>query len=236
VEGCEDWSRNNKSIYEKYVYPFNFELDGKQFCIVQDNVIRPEDLGNTVWDGSLVLSRYFANRSVFKENHWVGKRVIEVGSGTGVAGITLAYLGANVIMTDQEAQVQLIRSSIQKNASILKATPSAHELLWGEPLDSKIFKAPFDIVVASECIYYEDLVEPLYKTLLDLTDENSQVFVSYEPHNPDGVDLFLKTVGRGFNFHPVSEETLDPNFRSNRIKVLVMTRKKNEIGPHAAKS
>lgn len=48
-----EWTRHTKGLYERYVYDFVFPIDGlpQPVQIKQENVIAPEDLGNTVWDG-----------------------------------------------------------------------------------------------------------------------------------------------------------------------------------------
>ena len=40
----EDWSRSSKSLHERYVYSFDFEIDGKPITVKQENVIAAEDL------------------------------------------------------------------------------------------------------------------------------------------------------------------------------------------------
>ncbi|MBN3281548.1 MT21D methyltransferase, partial [Polyodon spathula] len=64
------------------------------------------DVGCVVWDAAIVLSKYqeteqFVERStgVYK---WANKRVLELGSGTGVVGLMAATLGACVTVTDLE--------------------------------------------------------------------------------------------------------------------------------------
>jgi len=42
---------------------------------------------------ALVLSHYFENVDVFPLHHFRGKKVIELGSGTGLVGIVTALLG-----------------------------------------------------------------------------------------------------------------------------------------------
>lgn len=43
-----------------------------------------------------VLSTYIARRGALK-----GVNVLELGSGTGLVGLAAAFLGANVVITDQ---------------------------------------------------------------------------------------------------------------------------------------
>ncbi|KAL0056054.1 hypothetical protein WJX82_007240 [Trebouxia sp. C0006] len=57
--------------------------------------------GHVVWEAGLVLSRYFVSHPELVR----GKRVLELGCGTGVVGITLACLGADVTLTDIAAIV-----------------------------------------------------------------------------------------------------------------------------------
>ena len=63
------------------------------------------NLGLTVWDASIVLAAY-ADRNSGKGDlcraRVAGKRVIDLGSGAGVAGLALALLGADVTLTDSE--------------------------------------------------------------------------------------------------------------------------------------
>lgn len=54
-----------------------------------------------VWDAGLVLTQYLAARP-----HVIAppKRCIELGAGTGAAGIAAALLGAQVVVTDLEVR------------------------------------------------------------------------------------------------------------------------------------
>ncbi len=48
-----------------------------------------------------------------------GARILELGSGTGVVGITCAALGGHVILTDQESILQGTFDNVQANQSVI---------------------------------------------------------------------------------------------------------------------
>ncbi|KAK6055246.1 peptidase family M1 [Cooperia oncophora] len=54
------------------------------------------DVGGVVWDSALVAAHYFIKNAEKYQN----KKVLELGAGTGVCGLVLAVLGADVIITD----------------------------------------------------------------------------------------------------------------------------------------
>ncbi|XP_065189316.1 histone-arginine methyltransferase METTL23-like isoform X2 [Sycon ciliatum] len=84
---------------------FEFE----EFGLPPLKVIVPEvldsDYGMYTWPSAPVLARY-----VWKQQHDVrGKRVLELGSGTSLAGITAALVGAGgVVLSEREGNPQLL--------------------------------------------------------------------------------------------------------------------------------
>ncbi|KAF9356199.1 hypothetical protein BGX26_005589 [Mortierella sp. AD094] len=60
----------------------------------------------SVWDCSILLSKYLEALSEQKPGFWTGKRVLELGAGQGIASLSAAALGAErVIVTDVESAV-----------------------------------------------------------------------------------------------------------------------------------
>lgn len=51
------------------------------------------DVGCVVWDAALVLCRFLSHSKYFPHSYWKGKKVIELGSGTGAVGLTAGVLG-----------------------------------------------------------------------------------------------------------------------------------------------
>jgi len=74
-------------------------------------------LGGGVWDSALVLVKYLTRAAAFTPEHFRGKRVLELGSGTGVCGLSLAFLGAKVTLTDVASHLPLIDDNISFNVN-----------------------------------------------------------------------------------------------------------------------
>lgn len=55
------------------------------------------DVGCVVWDAAIVLAKYLETKCFHDPssglNVWAGKRVLELGSGTGVVGLMAATMG-----------------------------------------------------------------------------------------------------------------------------------------------
>ena len=87
--------------------------------------------GATVWPASMVLIKYLERHA---EAFVQGKRVVDLGAGTGVTSIAAAYFGAKrVVCTDGEPNVvRLARDNIE-NVSSTSSSTSTHDL--SVPLD-----------------------------------------------------------------------------------------------------
>jgi hypothetical protein len=131
--------------------------------------------------------------------------------------------GGDVTLTDLEIQIKLLQKNVETNKGLkvrakIYAWWSSHLLQLavfvdqvflmnnrGEEPDNDI-KGPFDTIIASECIYTESLVEPLIRSLRMLSDEKTEIFVSYEIHNPESVNAFLQLAAVYFDLKPVESE------------------------------
>jgi predicted nicotinamide N-methyase len=112
--------RNRHSQSDQY--PMRLLNSNKTFHVQQVQRGECENTygtGATVWPASLVLMRYLERHAATLMQ---GKRVIDLGSGTGITSIAAALLGAqHVICTDGEASVvQLARQNIANAAKELR--------------------------------------------------------------------------------------------------------------------
>lgn len=99
-----------------------------------------------------------------------GKRVLEIGAGLGLTGLSIAVWGdaACVHITDGDpVVVDVLQRSLQLNEGRFdNAQVEVRELLWDQctrPLPSGVL--PYDVIVGSEVIYIEDLHLPLITTM-----------------------------------------------------------------------
>jgi len=209
------------------------ESFGDEIIICQN--LKNNEHGASVWDSSLVLAKFFENplvKSTFKN-----KKILELGAGNGFISIVLLKLGAKqVISTDRECLLQLIRENCQRNLGKSQLEKlNVVPFLWGEENDihQQSLYEDIDIIVASDCIYDKiDLWKPLLKTFLDLTstrgiDEHPPTIVlSYELRSKEDA-AFFKEAKLYFDINKVKSSDLDPLWQSPDIGIFYLRRKIN---------
>ena len=80
---------------------------------------RPTCWKTQVWDGTAVLLKLLHSAEAAR---LAGQRVLELGSGTGLAGLVAAHLGAHVLLTDVRSVTSLLQRNVAANAP---ASPAA---------------------------------------------------------------------------------------------------------------
>jgi Lysine methyltransferase len=122
--------------------------------------------GFQIWDGAIWLTRYLEQNSDLLRNH---PRVLELGAGCGVVGISAALLGAQqVLVTDLPELIPLLQSNIDRNRSTLLGDVVCCPCDWTQPLPPNL--PPVDLILVADCVWMEHLVTPLLSTLRQLTD------------------------------------------------------------------
>ncbi|XP_038646287.1 EEF1A lysine methyltransferase 3-like [Scyliorhinus canicula] len=120
------------------------------------------DLGYSshIWDSAIFLCNYFEKENI----NFTGKKVIELGSGTGMVGILAALLGGDVTLTDKPK----IRTQLENNVGINMPSVCNHRirfrpLVWGEDLAK--FSPIYDFVLGTDIVYSSAAYPALVKTL-----------------------------------------------------------------------
>ncbi|XP_010745224.3 EEF1A lysine methyltransferase 3 [Larimichthys crocea] len=128
-----------------------------------------------VWDAALHLCCYFEEQSVQLR----GKRIIELGAGTGVVGILAARLGAVVTLTDLPLALSQLQANVCANTPSSgwpTSVPTVLPLSWGE--DHVNFPSDWDLVLCADIIYLPDTYPLLIETLVHLCKNGAVLYLS----------------------------------------------------------
>uniref|UniRef100_A0A8C7A5E6 Valosin containing protein lysine methyltransferase n=2 Tax=Tinamidae TaxID=8803 RepID=A0A8C7A5E6_NOTPE len=181
-------------------------------------------VGCVVWDAALVLAKFLEGGAAPR---LARRAVLELGAGTGAVGIMAATLGANVTVTDLEELQELLEVNIENNKHLVTGSVRAKVLKWGE--DVTEFQPPPDYILMADCIYYEESLEPLLKTLKDLTGPDTCVLCCYEQRtmgkNPEIERKYFELLQRDFELEKIPLDKHDEEYRSEDIHIMNIHRK-----------
>lgn len=164
--------------------------------------------GSCLWDAAIVLGSLLTDVSVFPPGFWHGKRVCEIGAGCGVTGIVAAQLGAKVVLTELDFELKLLERNMNDNpvrpsphvidGSQTTGSTETKEFFWGN--DPSDLGAPFDVVLAADCVYELQLFDLLAKALVDITDKNTVTYFCIEHRWTDIERWWWQEVGKHFSY------------------------------------
>ncbi|XP_047432487.1 protein N-lysine methyltransferase METTL21A isoform X1 [Mugil cephalus] len=127
-----------------------------------------------VWDAAVVTCMYLELGGVELK----GRRVIELGAGTGLVGIVAALMGAHVIITDREPALDFLSANVKTNLPAdCRGSAVVSELSWGEGLE-RFPPGGFDLVLGADIVYLEDTFAPLLRTLEHLCSDTTAVLLA----------------------------------------------------------
>eukprot|EP00814_Leptocylindrus_danicus_P012039 CAMPEP_0116040838 /NCGR_PEP_ID=MMETSP0321-20121206/24628_1 /TAXON_ID=163516 /ORGANISM="Leptocylindrus danicus var. danicus, Strain B650" /LENGTH=222 /DNA_ID=CAMNT_0003520791 /DNA_START=383 /DNA_END=1048 /DNA_ORIENTATION=- len=188
----------------------HFDIDGEEGMPFAGAVLRIREqvnqantgTGLNLWDGAILLAKYLER---FPETVR-GKCVLELGSGCGMVGIAAAMLGARTtILTDLNYTLPVMKANVEQNM------PNMHHKQRIECVECDWFNPPppselvsgigcdeydVDVILVADCVWVEDLVTPLLRTLRLYTDEQANagndgtVWISYQQRGARAHELF----------------------------------------------
>ncbi|XP_067847915.1 EEF1A lysine methyltransferase 3-like [Heptranchias perlo] len=167
-----------------YIIHSNFEFCGHRLKIARTMGANLGVSAN-VWEAAIALCRYFEKENI----SFTGKKVIELGSGTGIVGILAALLGGDVTMTDKPN----ILEQIENNVSINIPTARRHRLkvsalTWGE--NHTDFPTDYDFILGSDIVHSSVTYPALIETLRHLADRGTTIYLSSEIRKRNGSPSF----------------------------------------------
>ncbi len=111
--------------------------------------------GVALWPSAIALAHEIADRP----DEFRGRKVLELGAGTGLPGIVAAANGANVVQTDRdELSLSVCRRNVGRNGS----PPIEHRLAdWATWTD----QSSYDWIIGSDILYGEPM-HPMIRLIL----------------------------------------------------------------------
>ncbi|XDV52276.1 hypothetical protein PO909_021027 [Leuciscus waleckii] len=145
----------------------------------------------SVWDSALHLCQFFEKESLDLS----GKRIIELGAGTGLVGIVAARLGAQVTITDLSLALAQIESNVECNTPLSgwpSVAPAVLPLSWGRDHDS--FSSSWEFVLGADIVYMPETFPLLLDTLAHLSKDGAVVLLASPMRREHGAQDFYNTV------------------------------------------
>ena len=178
----------------------------------------------------MIISKYLeTDPKNFKERDLRDKKVLELGSGTGLAGLSFLLRKAYVTFTDTADVIELTRLNAYKTYSIVKRMGTYHEpvvkvLDWTAAeaeQDNVMIDKPYDYVLLTDCVFSELLAKPLVATILRACNKNTIVLCCHEIRDEDANNAFIQEFSKFFKIKRISPKQLDKKYQNDMCEVFV---------------
>ncbi|XP_038705192.1 calmodulin-lysine N-methyltransferase isoform X2 [Tripterygium wilfordii] len=137
------------------------------------------------------------------------KKIIELGSGYGLAGLVIAAAtkASEVVITDGNPQViDYIQRSIDSNSGVFGGTSVKAMMLHWDQEDVSNISGAFDVIVASDCTFFKEFHKGLTRIIkLLLKDDEASEGLFLSPKRGDSLDKFLEEIEKNGMHFSVSE-------------------------------
>ena len=182
-------------------YPWARVLDPDQLLEQTLSNDRPESAAldpfwAANWRAAQGLDRYLDRLGITADT-----RILELGGGSGRAGISAALRGAQVWITDASSMALIM---CRYNARFLANRIQVRKLDWS---DTKGFEHRFPIVIGSDIVYNPSLYPILEPCMRQVIEHNGIVLLS-EPqrHTGDRFESWIRKAGWQCNSHLIDLE------------------------------
>jgi predicted nicotinamide N-methyase len=183
--------------------------------------------GLITWDGSVLLMKYLEQNPSIVMN----KSVIEVGAGTGVAGITAAMLHARqVLLTDLAYAIPNLRANIALNVEALAQQEhsnciEARVLDWSDPTSYPLSNIAWDVILAADVVWLDSLVHDLVQALAYLCSSSTTILLAHQTRSlATDRRLFDELAKHNFQQQDLGRDFYPHEYRSSRVSLYKISR------------
>lgn len=169
----------------------SFELN------IHEPALTGDDLGLKTWAASYLLAKRLHTFGLPRATHTGSLRVLELGSGTGLVGMAMAGLGADVVLTDMKSiYANLVRNAEANTPIIQQNGGNTHTgvLDWTDPSvctlfprgtltadgEGKKLEDKFPLILAADSLYSPDHPQMLVDTIAAWLSDSADARVVVE--------------------------------------------------------
>eukprot|EP00995_Heteronema_vittatum_P002954 NODE_1437_length_969_cov_313.198913_g992_i0.p1 GENE.NODE_1437_length_969_cov_313.198913_g992_i0~~NODE_1437_length_969_cov_313.198913_g992_i0.p1 ORF type:complete len:258 (-),score=49.80 NODE_1437_length_969_cov_313.198913_g992_i0:82-855(-) len=159
-----------------------------------------------LWNGGELLAYYVEEHAA----HFFNTSCLELGCGIGLTGIALALSGAKVVLTDLEYAIPFVVRNLTQTVPALLDSGQVRALpyKWGSARgpEFEALSPPYDCLFLADCIYDEELIPDLVRSLLRLSAPQTEVYVCFEWRLCASIAMFFEQTRPYFSTHHVPNE------------------------------
>ncbi|DAZ92552.1 TPA: hypothetical protein N0F65_012782 [Lagenidium giganteum] len=186
--------------------------DGHSLALNQQ--LSTHGIAGVVWNCARAMIEFLQHQVGAEELR--GKRVVELGAGTGAVGLALALHAPleSLVLTDLVNVTALLEQNVRRAAKDHKAIDhlAGRDRLqvvtycWGTPAATKSALLGNDVILCSDCLYEPSLYQDLLSSLIELTKSSATVFLAYKQRHPERERAFFTAASSTFSISVMAQD------------------------------
>jgi len=188
------------------------------------------DTGNITWDGAIAMAKWLERHPSVCHH----RRVLELGAGTGLVGLsTLTYGASHVYLTDLLYCLPIAQANVDKNIQMESIVPGCVEVRVLDWFDQKHAQwsqqelENIEVLVAADVIWQRELVKPYSDTVVCLLKRmnNGVAYVLYTSRYGEEFDAFVLATlqSSGLSIEAQAHDEMDSVYRYDEAVVWKLT-------------
>jgi hypothetical protein len=225
----KNWQRETDLKPDRYSEgTFTYTLEDGKKIVVSESF---EELGCRVWDTCTLFGKYFEHQLAEQKLDFRGKRVLELGSGTGVLGMLLLagnFECKSVTLTEKDNLVKNLQKQIQKNQADLnfRTEFNTAPLDWFKYETSDVLTTAegggIDVIIGSDITVFPKTIPYLVGIMKHVAErsEHLEIYIGSVTEREAFRPFLDAAAEAGIAFQEIPKDEWHPNFRSERISLV----------------